>query len=98
MTEPYSQTTWLVKPGLEDEFVERWRELAAWSALQGLRASAKLFRDVDEPRRFMSFGPWESLEAIRRWRTEPGFHEHMARLGEVVEHLEPRTLELIAER
>ena len=98
MPEPYSQTTWIVKPGLEDEFVRRWQELAAWSALQGLRASAKLFRDIEEPTHFLSFGPWESLDAIRRWRSDPGFHERMALLAEVVEHLEPRTLELVAER
>ncbi len=97
MGEPYSHTTWVVKPGLEDEFVERWRELASWSALQGLRASARLFRDTEEPSQFLSFGPWESIEAIRRWRAQPGFHERMARLGEVIERLEPRTLELVAE-
>jgi heme-degrading monooxygenase HmoA len=88
----------MVKPGLGDEFVRRWTDFADWSAAEGLTAAAKLLRDLDEPNRFISFGPWETLEAIRRWRTLPGFQEHVARLGEVLEQFEPHTLELVAER
>ena len=98
MNEAYSHSTWRVKPGLEDEFVRRWEELADWSALQGLKARAKLLRDTDDPSRFVSFGPWESVSAIRGWRGAPGFHERVARLQEVVEGFEPRTLELVSER
>ncbi|HEY2937452.1 MAG TPA: antibiotic biosynthesis monooxygenase family protein [Gaiellaceae bacterium] len=98
MREAYSHSSWRVKPGLEDEFVRRWEELADWSALQGLKARAKLLRDTDDPSRFVSFGPWESVGAIRGWRGTPGFHERVARLQEVVEGFEPRTLELVSER
>jgi heme-degrading monooxygenase HmoA len=94
----YTHSTWRVKPGLEDEFVRRWEELAAWSAVEGLTASARLLRDVDDPTRFVSFGPWESLDAIRRWRGSPQFHERVARLQEVLDGFEPRTLELVSER
>jgi heme-degrading monooxygenase HmoA len=93
----YSLTTWIVRPGNEDEFVRRWTEFAEWSAAEGLAASAKLLRDVDDPSRFISFGPWETLEAIRRWRTLEGFQSHVAALSEVVEDFEPRTLELVTE-
>jgi hypothetical protein len=58
MAEAYTHSTWRVKPGLEDEFVRRWEDLAHWSALQGLTSRAKLLRDIDEPSRFVSFGPW----------------------------------------
>ena len=97
MRDAYSLSIWRVKPGLEDEFVRRWQELAAWSARQGLTARATLLRDVDDPGRFVSFGPWESMDAIRRWRAEEGFHELVARLQEVLDEFEPRTLELVAE-
>ncbi len=97
MGRAYTQTTWVVKPGLEEEFVRRWCDLAQWSALQGLTASAKLLRDVDDPRRFVSFGPWESLEKVARWRAQPGFHERVGRLQEVLDSFEPRTLEQVAE-
>jgi heme-degrading monooxygenase HmoA len=98
MSQAFTHSTWRVKPGHEDEFVRRWEDLADWSALQGLTARAKLLRDTDDPRRFVSFGPWQSMEAIRRWRGAPGFHERVARLQEVLDEFEPRTLVLVSER
>lgn len=98
MARHYSHTTWIVKPGEEDEFVRRWIEFADWSAAEGLTARAKLLRDIDEPSRFISFGPWETLAAIGRWRTLPGFPEHVGRLSEALDGFEPRTFELVAER
>jgi heme-degrading monooxygenase HmoA len=95
---PYLSTSWVVKPGLEDEFVARWTEVAEWSAAQGLVAEAMLLRDVERPNRFISFGPWESIEAIRQFRSVPGFHERVAQLHEVLERFEPRTFELVSER
>ena len=97
MAVPYTSTTWIVKEGNEQEFVRRWNEFAQWSAEQGLRASAMLLRDVDEPTRFVSFGPWESLQVIGQWRSLPGFHERVARLNDVLESFEARTLELVGE-
>jgi heme-degrading monooxygenase HmoA len=96
--EIYTQSTWCVKRGLEDEFVRRWEELADWSGLQGLAARAKLLRDTDDPCRFVSFGPWGSMDAVRHWRGAPGFHERVARLQEVLDDFDPRTLELVSER
>jgi heme-degrading monooxygenase HmoA len=87
MSEAYTHSTWRVKPGLEDEFVRRWEDLAHWSALQGLTSRAKLLRDIDEPSRF-----------VRRWRAAPGFHERVARLQEVLDDFEPRTLKVVSER
>jgi heme-degrading monooxygenase HmoA len=93
MGTPFTHTTWQVKPGLEDEFVERWREWAEWSHRQGLRAHARLLRDVESTGTFVSFGPWETVAAVRM----SGYHERVARLQELVEHFEPRTLEQVAE-
>ena len=97
MGTPFTHTTWQVKAGLEDEFVERWREWAEWSHRQGLRAHARLLRDVESPGTFVSFGPWETVAAVRMWRGESGYHERVARLQELVVHFEPRTLEQVAE-
>jgi heme-degrading monooxygenase HmoA len=95
---PYTHTTWRVRPGLEDEFVERWTEWIEWSRHRGLRASAQLLRDVEEPNVFISLGPWESIHAVRSWRSLEGYHERVARLQEVVEGFEPRTFEVVKER
>ena len=93
--EPYTSTTWIVKPGQEDEFVRRWAEFAEWSAGQGLAAPAMLLRDMDDPTRFVSFGPWEDLQLIWRWRDQTGFQEHVASMNELLVSFEPRTLELV---
>jgi heme-degrading monooxygenase HmoA len=95
---PYTHTSWVVKEGREDEFVERWREWADWTRRQGLASQAMLLRDVDDPRRFISFGPWESIQAVSNWRAQAGYHERVVQLGEVVDHFEPRTLEVVASR
>jgi heme-degrading monooxygenase HmoA len=95
---PYTHTSWVVKEGREDEFVERWREWADWTRRQGLASQAMLLRDVDDPRRFISFGPWESIQAVSNWRAQAGYHERVVKLGEVVDHFEPRTLEVVASR
>ena len=97
MRTTFTHTTWQVKPGLESEFVERWREWAEWSHRQGLRAHARLLRDVESPGTFVSFGPWETIAAVRTWRGEAGYHERVARLQELVERFEPQTLEQVAE-
>jgi heme-degrading monooxygenase HmoA len=98
MGTPFTHTTWQVKPGQEEEFVRRWTDWVEWSHRQGLRAQARLLRDVESPSTFISFGPWETIGAVRTWRGEPGYHERVARLQELVVAFEPRTLEQVAER
>ena len=92
----YTHTTWSVKPGLEDEFVRRWTEWAEWSHREGLDAPALLLRDLDNPHAFVSFGAWQSVAAVTNWRTLSGYNERVARLREVVDRFEPRTLEVTA--
>ena len=92
----YTHTTWSVKPEQEDEFVRRWSEWAEWSHREGLDAPALLLRDLDNPGTFISFGAWQSVAAVKNWRTLTGYNERVARLREVVDRFEPRTLEVTA--
>jgi heme-degrading monooxygenase HmoA len=94
----YTHTTWRVKAGSEEEFARRWQEWAQWSHRQGLGARARLLRDVERPGVFVSFGPWESIEAVRKWRVLAGYQERVAALQELIESFEPTTLEIVAER
>ena len=96
MARAYTHTSWVVTRGREEEFIERWSEWADWSRREGLAARAMLLRDADNPERFISFGPWESMQAVRTWRGSPGYQERVAKLREVVDSFEPRTLELVA--
>jgi hypothetical protein len=40
----------------------------------------------------------ESMQAVRNWRALAGYQERVAKLREVVDHFEPRTLEVVARR
>jgi heme-degrading monooxygenase HmoA len=94
----FTHGDWLVKPGKEGEFVDGWNEIAEWTARR-VRGSgwARLLQDSSDPRRFVSFGPWESLEAIEAWRSSEGFRTRVTRLRELLDDFVPRTLELAAE-
>ncbi len=94
----YTLTIWNVKAGHEDEFVRRWIDFAEWAAVQGLAGRARLLRDHDDPRRFISFGPWETVAMATRWRDMEGFRERIQKLQEVVDNLDPHTLEVVVER
>lgn len=95
-TTNYTHTVWRVKPDQEDEFIRRWCDWVEWSHREGLEAPALLLRDLDSAQTFISFGPWESAAAVRSWRAQPGYQERVARLREVVDGFEPRTLEVTA--
>ena len=75
-----------------------WTELAEWTGREVPGSSwAKLLRDRSSPNRFISFGPWESLNAIEGWRALPGWQERVEELRKVLDGFEPSTLELVAE-
>ena len=99
MSTPYTSGIWTVKPGSAEEFIGAWTELAEWSRanVPGAR-SAQLLRDRNDANRFVSFGPWESLEAIERWRSLEGFQQRVARIRELLTDFEAFTLELVVSK
>ena len=99
MSVPYTHGVWRVKPGRADDFVAAWAELAEWTAqpVSGARR-ATLLRDLADSDRFVSFGPWESLEAIEAWRSLEGFKERVGQISEMLVGFEPFTLELVVEQ
>ncbi len=94
---PYTHSTWVVKPGREDEFLRLWQELANWTVTENFAQRAILLRDHDSPNTFVSLGPWHRIEEIERWHESSGFAERIAALRDVVERWEPQTLELVFE-
>lgn len=96
MATPYTSGIWTVKPGSAEDFIAAWTELADWSRANAPGVgSAQLLRDRSDANRFISFGPWESLEAIERWRSMDGFQQRVARLRELLKEFEAFTLELV---
>jgi heme-degrading monooxygenase HmoA len=59
-------------------------------------ATGKLLRDTTTPNRFVSFGPWESLEQIEDWRGRDGWKERVAKLRGLLDGFESSTLEQVA--
>jgi heme-degrading monooxygenase HmoA len=98
MAVPYTLGVWQVKPGRADEFVAAWTEFAEWTSAKVEGAGrGQLLRDTVDEHRFVSFGPWESHEAIAKWRADPGWQERVARMRELLDGLEASTLELVSD-
>lgn len=88
---------WLVKEGKEAEFIAEWSRFADWTSKSHLGAgTAHLLQDAADARRFLSFGPWESAEAIDRWRHTPELKSFLASARELCDEIQPRTLSLVA--
>ena len=93
----YTSATWVVKQGKESEFVAAWTHFADWTSrtMEGA-GTGHLLQEVDQPRHFLSFGPWASQEAIQRWRGTPEFQAFLTTARQLCEEVRPRTLSLVA--
>ena len=90
----YTVGIWIAKPGREDEFAQRWREMAEWTEREiPSAASGTLLRDHERPNRFVSFGPWASLGDIEAWRANPGFGDRVSGMRPLLEEFSPMTLD-----
>jgi heme-degrading monooxygenase HmoA len=87
---------WTVKPGQEDDFVRAWRELADRTKSDFPNETATLVRDREQPNLFISFGPWDSLEQIEKWRSSTTFQEGVGKIRELLDDFEPHTMDLVA--
>lgn len=69
-----------VKPGHDEELVTQWRALADWivARFRGRARPPSLYRDLDNPSRFVAKEEWDSLESLKRFRQDPEFHARMA--------------------
>lgn len=92
----WTHGTWIVKPGHEDAFIAAWLTLAREGAGElGEIEPPTLLRDRECPNAFVSFGPWQNLEEIEKFRKSAAFGRAMAAMREVLEGFEPRTLDEI---
>lgn len=99
MAAPYTMGIWQAKPGRADEFVAAWTEFADWTEANAQGSGwVKLLRDTQDENRFLTIGPWKSLEAIAAWRALDGWGERVGRIRELLESFQPATLEVVIER
>lgn len=90
----YTVGVWTTKPGREDEFAALWREMADWTRREMSAApQGTLLRDRERANRFVSFGPWPSLDAVETWRAHSGFAERIGRMRDLLDEFSPMTLD-----
>jgi heme-degrading monooxygenase HmoA len=92
-----SSGTWTAKEGEGEAFVEAWTEFARWLTTMPGAGTARLTRDLSEPRRYLSFAPWENAEAMHGWKSAPEFQGRLAAVREHVAEFTPSEFELMAE-
>lgn len=97
MTEIYTVGTWSVKAGHEEEFVAAWKAMGEATLAEFPHARGTLLRDLENPGRFVSFGPWESVGVVQEWRASTPFQEGVARIRSHVDGFEPGTYEVDTE-
>ncbi len=88
MTETYTTGTWRPNAGQEDAFVAAWAEFAAWASGKPGVGMLHLGRDAQDPGRYVSFGEWESADAVRGWKSDPDFRENLARVLQYVDEFD----------
>ena len=78
MHEQYASGNWIVTPGRDSEFVQRWTEFLEWTrACASEFGSAVLIRDAEDRNHFISFASWESSDAMNSWRSLPDFPDKL---------------------
>ena len=92
----YTLGTWTAKTGNEKLFIADWNAFAKWTAAHHVgTGTAYLLQDPEHPQQFVSFGPWESAEAIRTWRERPEFKAFISRVRELCNDFQPRSLVVV---
>jgi quinol monooxygenase YgiN len=88
---------WVVKEGQAAAFREAWERFAHWTAQQQPGAGeAYLLQDLQQPQRFISFGPWENPEAVQAWRQRPEFADFVSQARALCDEFQPNSLRQVA--
>jgi hypothetical protein len=92
MARIWTHGVWTVKPGREEEFIAAWRQMAG-GAIEQLNPAGTphLLRDRERPNLFRSFGPWDDVEEVERFRAF--IQPHLERIRELTESVEIYTLD-----
>jgi heme-degrading monooxygenase HmoA len=92
----YTSGTWRPSPGREKEFVEAWRQFAAWASTMPGAGQLRLTQDLYEEGRYVSIGDWSSENAVRGWKGSPEFKERMAQVLQNVGEFQSAELGVLA--
>ena len=96
MSTVYSSGIWTPSPCGEEAFVEAWKQFAGWAVRMPGAGRLQLTRDLSEEGRYVSFGDWASVDAVRSWKDSPEFHERLAHVLQHVVDFQSAQLGLVA--
>jgi heme-degrading monooxygenase HmoA len=97
MSEVYSSGIWKVKDGEDQDFVDAWTDFAKWLSTMPGAGTARLTKDIDNSGHYLSFAPWESIDAMHAWKNSPEFPQHMGPVQAHVAEFTPQEMELVAQ-
>ena len=93
----YTSGDWMVTSGKEDEFIAAWTAFARWANENAAGTiSMRLIRDSSNPGHFVSYGEWESEQAVKEWRNTPAFAEEIAKVRAHCDNFQPSDYTLAA--
>ena len=76
----------------EDAFVAKWSEFATWVSTQPGAQTLRLARDTRSAGRFISFGQWESADAVQTWKSSDEFKQRLGQIVKLASEFEPTEL------
>jgi heme-degrading monooxygenase HmoA len=92
MYEIFTHGRFEVEPGNEEAFIDAWSEFATWASERAGAGTLRLVRDVRNAGRFLSFGDWDDVDAVRAWKSSPEFKERIGRVVRQATEFEPTEL------
>jgi quinol monooxygenase YgiN/catechol 2,3-dioxygenase-like lactoylglutathione lyase family enzyme len=92
----WTQGNYKVKPGCADEFVRGWHELARHAVEEFGVAPPRILYDREDPSVYVTFGIWDSLDTLQRFRSSPLVAERASALDDLLDSAEARVLEQVA--
>jgi quinol monooxygenase YgiN len=87
---------WTVKADMEELFLEKWQKFAQWT-LDNHKGAHWVFmvRDQEHKNKFISFGPWESIESIDEWRQSSKFKSFFEEIRVLCDEIQPSTMRAV---
>ena len=93
----FTSGSWLAKESKEKDFIREWKAFADWSVRKKLGSGAPyLLQNINNPRHFISFGPWPDLATIEKWRRTKEFQTFVKKIKDLCEKFDPSTLKVVA--
>jgi quinol monooxygenase YgiN len=97
MAHIWTHGTYRVKPGCADDFVRGWQELARQAVDEFGVAPPTILRDREDRSLYITFGVWDSLETLERFRSSPLVAKRASALDDLLDSAETRVLEAVAQ-